>query len=222
MMKILLADDFALLREDLCETLGAQPDMEVVGAAESGAQVQEMAQKLDFDVLLIDIEMENTTAGIRAAENILAEKPDAIVIFLTAHETENMILMSMGAGAVDYVVKGCPDEELLEHIRKAYEGEPMLDARVQHMVLKEYSRLRHNETSLLYFVNTLSLLTPTERELVRYLLQGLNARQISEVRVVAQDTVKTQIHSIREKFGCARTKEIVLRIREVGLEYLLR
>ena len=129
MMKILLADDFALLREDLCETLGAQPDMEVVGAAESGAQVQEMAQKLDFDVLLIDIEMENTTAGIHAAENILAERPDVIVIFLTAHETENMILMSMGAGAVDYVVKGCPDEELLEHIRKAYEGEPMLDAR---------------------------------------------------------------------------------------------
>lgn len=107
MMKILLADDFALLREDLCETLGTQPDMEVVGAAESGAQVQEMAQKLDFDVLLIDIEMENTTAGIHAAENILAEKPDTIVIFLTAHETENMILMSMGAGAVDYVVKGC-------------------------------------------------------------------------------------------------------------------
>jgi len=49
MMKILLADDFALLREDLCETLGAQPDMEVVGAAESGAQVQEMAQKLDME-----------------------------------------------------------------------------------------------------------------------------------------------------------------------------
>ena len=65
MMKILLADDFALLREDLCETLGAQPDMEVVGAAESGAQVQEMAQKLDFDVLLIDIEMENTQAFTR-------------------------------------------------------------------------------------------------------------------------------------------------------------
>ena len=57
---------------------------------------------------------------------------------------------------------------------------------------------------------------------IRDRLQGLNARQISEVRVVAQDTVKTQIHSIREKFGCARTKEIVLRIRELGLEYLFR
>ena len=149
MMKILLADDFALLREDLCETLGAQPDMEVVGAAESGAQVQEMAQKLDFDVLLIDIEMENTTAGIRAAENILAEKPDVIVIFLTAHETENMILMSMGAGAVDYVVKGCPDEELLEHIRKAYEGAPLLGARGQQGVVFEDAGLRRSGESLL-------------------------------------------------------------------------
>ena len=123
MMKILIADDFELLREDLCDTLGAQADMEVVGAAQSGAQVEEMAARLDFDVLLIDIEMENTTAGIHAAENILAEKPDTIVIFLTAHETENMILMSMGAGAVDYVVKGCrvPDA-VRRRDRVAYRG----------------------------------------------------------------------------------------------------
>ena len=213
MMKILLADDFALLREDLCETLGAQPDMEVVGAAESGAQVQEMAQKLDFDVLLIDIEMENTTAGIHAAENILAEKPDAIVIFLTAHETENMILMSMGAGAVDYVVKGCPDEELLEHIRKAYEGEPMLDARVQHMVLKEYSRLRRSEKSLLFFINN-------ERSLVRYLLDGMKVKDIAAARCVEVVTVKTQIKGLLRKFGCTRTKEIVEMIHELGVEHL--
>lgn len=133
-----------------------------------------------------------------------------------------MILTAMATGAVDYFVKGSQDEWLFEHIRMAYAGNPTMSERTQRVMLQEYSRLRHNETSLLYFVNTLSLLTPTERELVRYLLQGLNARQISEVRVVAQDTVKTQIHSIREKFGCARTKEIVLRIRELGLEYLFR
>ena len=191
MMKILLADDFALLREDLCETLGAQPDMEVVGAAESGAQVQEMAQK-----------------------------PDTIVIFLTAHETENMILMSMGAGAVDYVVKGCPDEELLEHIRKAYEGEPMLDARVQHMVLKEYSRLRRSEKSLLFFINNVSQLTPAERSLVRYLLDGMKVKDIAAARCVEVVTVKTQIKGLLRKFGCTRTKEIVEMIHELGVEHL--
>ena len=220
MMKILIADDFELLREDLCDTLGAQADMEVVGAAQSGAQVEEMAARLDFDVLLIDIEMENTTAGIRAAENILAEKPDTIVIFLTAHETENMILMSMGAGAVDYVVKGCAEEELLEHIRKAYEGEPMLDARVQHMVLKEYSRLRRSEKRLLFFINNVSQLTPAERSLVRYLLDGMKVKDIAAARCVEVVTVKTQIKGLLRKFGCTRTKEIVEMIHELGVEHL--
>ena len=96
-----------------------------------------------------------------------------------------MILTAMATGAVDYFVKGSQDEWLFEHIRMAYAGNPTMSERTQRVMLQEYSRLRHNETSLLYFVNTLSLLTPTERELVRYLLQGLNARQISEVRVVA-------------------------------------
>ena len=164
--------------------------------------------------------MENTTAGIHAAENILAEKPDAIVIFLTAHETENMILMSMGAGAVDYVVKGCPDEELLEHIRKAYEGEPMLDARVQHMVLKEYSRLRRSEKSLLFFINNVSQLTPAERSLVRYLLDGMKVKDIAAARCVEVVTVKTQIKGLLRKFGCTRTKEIVEMIHELGVEHL--
>ena len=95
-----------------------------------------------------------------------------------------------------------------------------MSQKTQGVMLREYSRLRRNENSLLYFVNTLSLLTPTERELIRHLLQGRNVRQISEVRMVEQDTVKTQIHSIREKFGCSRTKEIVQLIHELQLEHL--
>ncbi len=220
MIKILIADDFALLREDICDTLNAQEDMQVVGTAESGAQAEKLAAETDYDVILMDIEMETTTAGIHAAENILAENPDAIVIFLTAHETENMILMSMGAGAVDYVVKGCPEDELLLHIRKAYEGEPMLGARVQRTVLKEYSRLRRSEKSLLFFINNVSQLTPAERSLVRYLLDGMKVKDIANARCVEVVTVKTQIKGLLRKFGCTRTKEIVEMIRELNVEHL--
>ena len=220
MIKILIADDFALLREDLCDTLNAQEDMQVVGAAESGAQAEKLAAETEYDVILMDIEMETTTAGIHAAENILAENPDAIVIFLTAHETENMILMSMGAGAVDYVVKGCPEDELLLHIRKAYDGEPLLGARVQPTVLKEYSRLRRSEKSLLFFINNVSQLTPAERSLVRYLLDGMKVQDIANARCVEVVTVKTQIKGLLRKFGCTRTKEIVEMIRELNVEHL--
>ncbi|MBR3763948.1 MAG: response regulator transcription factor [Clostridia bacterium] len=219
-IRVLIADDFQLLREDMAETLTAAGDMEVVGQAGSGAEIVQLAQTTDFDVILMDIEMEDTTAGIRATEEILAVKPDATIIFLTAHETENMILMSMGAGAVDYVVKGCPEEEILRHVRAAWEGEPLLDARIQSAVLKEYSRLRRSEQSLLFFVHSVSQLTPAERALVRYLLEGRKVKEIAQIRCVEQVTVKTQIKGLLRKFGCSRSKEIVEMIRQLHVEHL--
>ena len=173
----------------------------------------------EFDLVLLDINLPDGN-GFELCKLIKPQHPDTIVIFLTAHETENMILMSMGAGAVDYVVKGCAEEELLEHIRKAYEGEPMLDARVQHMVLKEYSRLRRSEKSLLFFINNVSQLTPAERSLVRYLLDGMKVKDIAAARCVEVVTVKTQIKGLLRKFGCTRTKEIVEMIHELGVEHL--
>lgn len=219
-MRILIAEDFDLLREDLRAILSAQPDMEVVGEAATGAELVRLAEQREFDLALVDIEMENPTAGIRAAEQILDQQPDKLLIFLTAHETENMILMSMGAGAVDYIVKGVSDEELLLHIRKAWAGEPMLEKRIQHAVLKEYTRLRRSEQSLLFFINNVSQLTPAERALVRYLLDGKKIREIAQERCVEQVTVKTQVKSLLRKFGCSRTKEIVSMIRDLNVQHL--
>ena len=122
-IRVLVAEDFQLLREDLCETLSAQEDIEVVGQAASGAEIVRLARETEFDIILMDIEMESTTAGIRATEAILQEKPDSVIIFLTAHETDEMILLSMGAGAADYIVKGISDEEILRHLRLAAKGE---------------------------------------------------------------------------------------------------
>ena len=206
---LIVAEDFDLLREDLCETINAQADMEVVGEAASGAALVALAREKDFDVALVDIEMEHATAGICAAEIISKEKPQVRIIFLTAHETENMILMSMAAGAVDYIVKGGAQEEILQHIRAAYQDEPMLDARVQQTVLKEYSRLRRSEASLLFFINNVGKLTPAEKQLVRCLLQGYKVKEIAQLRSVEVVTVKTQIKGLLRKFGCSRTKEIV-------------
>ena len=220
MTRILVAEDFDIIREDLCDTLNAQDDMSVVGQAASGAQAVALDGEVDCDLVLMDIEMETTPAGIHAAEEILESHPDVMVIFLTAHETEDMILTSMGAGAVDYIVKGCPDEELLLHIRSAVAGRPMLDAKIQNMLLKEYSRLRSSEKSLLFFINSVSKLTAAERELVRLLLEDKKLKEIASLRCVELVTVKTQIKSLLRKFGCSRTKEIVETIRELNVAHL--
>lgn len=220
MIRILVAEDFDLIREDLCDTLEQQEDMTVVGSAATGEAIQALALEHDFDLILMDIEMETTTAGIRATERILEQKPEAKVLFLTAHETDNMVLTSMGAGAVDYIVKGCDDAELFRHIRSAYAGQPLLDGKIQNLLLKEYSRLRTSERSLLFFISTVSQLTAAERELVRLLLEDRKVKEIAAIRCVEVVTVKTQIKSLLHKFGCTRTKEIVNTIRELNVTHL--
>ena len=87
MIRILVAEDFDLIREDLCDVLNQQEDMTVVGSAASGKEIEALALETDFDLVLMDIEMETTTAGIHATEHILEHKPEAKVLFLTAHET---------------------------------------------------------------------------------------------------------------------------------------
>lgn len=220
MIRILVAEDFDLLREDLCDTINQQTDMNVVGCASTGREMETLARQIPADLILMDIEMETTTAGIRATEHILECNPELKVIFLTAHETDNMILTSMGAGAVDYIVKGLPDEELLLHIRSAIAGRPMLEAKIQNLLLKEYSRLRSSERSLLFFISTVSQLTGAERELVRLLLNGKKVKEIADIRCVEVVTVKTQVKSLLRKFGCTRTKEIVEIIRELNVAHL--
>ena len=135
-------------------------------------------------------------------------------------DTDRMILTAMATGAVDYIVKGAEDEEVLAHIRAAAAGHPMLNARVQSTVIREYDRLRRSEQSLLFFINNVSQLTSAERELVRLLLQDKKVKEIAAIRCVEVVTVKTQIKGLLHKFGCTRTKEIVEMIRQLNISHL--
>ena len=221
-IQVMVAEDIPLLLEDFCDTVSRAGDMEIAGAALTGQEITRLALERDCDVILMDIEMETMQAGILAAEAIHQRKPEVKIIFLTAHETEDIILSAMASGAVDYVVKGCEEEVLLEHIRKAYADEPALERHVQQIVMREYSRLHQSERSLIFFISNVARLTPAERELVRLLLQGLKVQEIAQARCVEVVTVKTQIKGLLNKFGCTRTKEIVALIRQMGLEHLFR
>lgn len=221
-IKIMIADDFQLLLEDMTELIDIQSDMKVVGTAKSGKEIVELAESTDFDLILMDIEMETTTAGIKATEIIRDRNQGAQIIFLTAHETKEMILTAMGTGAIDYIVKGVPEEDVIYHIRSAYSGKPLMEGKIQEIVMQEYKRLRQNEKSLLFFITNISKLTVTERELIRYLLQGMKINAIAKVRGVEVVTVKTQINKLLKKFGVSRTKEIVKTIVDLNLAHLFK
>lgn len=218
--KILIADDFQIIREDLTDLINSQPDMEVLGTASSGKEIVNLAKETAFDLILMDIEMESMNAGIKATEKIRELNPEAAVIFLTAHETREMIVTAMGAGALDYLVKGCDDEKMLYHIRCALEGNPIMSNKIHETVMQEYARLQKSEKSLLFFINNISKLTSTEREIIKLLLQGYKVNEIAGVRCVEASTIKTQIKGLLRKFGCSRTKEIVQNIKELNIEHL--
>ena len=220
MIRVLIAEDFDLLRRDMVDLINEQEDMDVVGDAASGAEIVELAKTVDCDVILMDIEMEHISAGVQAAEKIRDLKPDVKVMYLTAHDNDQTIITAMATGAVDYIVKGCPDMEVLQHIRAAMSGYPMLDSKVQNTVLQEFNRLRHSEQSLLFFINNVSQLTSTERELVKLLLQNKKVKEIAAIRCVEVVTIKTQIKGLLHKFGCTRSKEIVEMIRQMNIEHL--
>ncbi len=216
-IKIMIADDFPLLVEDLCELIERQ---EVAGTANSGKKIVELAKNTEFDIILMDIEMENLNAGITATEQLRELLGDISVIFLTVHDTNEMILTAMGAGAVDYLVKGCSEEEILNHIRSAYAGNPIMERKVHDTVMREYVRLQKSEKSLLFFINNLSRLTAAERELIKKLLEGKTVKEIAKERCVETVTIKTQIKGLLRKFGCSRTREVIKMIEDLNITHL--
>ena len=220
MIKVAIVEDFELIREDLKELIDSQEDIQVVWAAETGVQAVELAGKEATDIILMDIEMETINAGILAAEKIRDKNSEQKIIFMTAHETNEMIITAMGTGAVDYLVKGEDSEEILSHIRNAFAGRATMNSRIQETIMREYSRLQRSERSLLFFIHNVSQLTAAERELVKLLLEGMKVKEIAQVRCVEMITVKTQIKSLLRKFGCSRTKEIVSMIRDLNLSHL--
>lgn len=208
------------MREDLKEQLEKDGEIEVVGCVSSGREIEELAAAVDADIILMDIEMETVNAGILAAEHIRDIKPDQKIIYLTAHETEKIIITAMGTGAVDYVVKGVDMSVVIEHIKAAWAGRPIMESRIRETVMNEYKRLQRSEQSLLFFINNVSQLTAAERELVRLLLEDKKVKEIAQIRCVEVITVKTQIKSLLRKFGCSRSREIVSLIRALNLSHL--
>lgn len=219
-IRIMIAEDFDIIRKEFVNIINSNEDMEVVGEAGSGHEIVELARRIPADIILMDIEMEDTCSGIRAAETIISENINCQIIFLTIHENEEIVYSALSTGAADYLIKTSPPELITGHIRNVYRGTPQLESKIQNFMRKEFVRLRHSENSLLYFITHLSSLTPAEKDLVRLLLEEKKVEEIAKIRTVEVVTIKTQIKGLLTKFGCHRTKEIVKMLRDMKLDKL--
>jgi DNA-binding NarL/FixJ family response regulator len=188
-IRVLLAEDHAVVRGGLLQLLGDLDEMDVVGAATGGAEAVELAAEHQPDVVLMDLEMPGMD-GIEATRRIRAADPEINVVVLTAFSDRGRILDAIDAGAVGYLLKDAEPDELIRGLQAAARGEsPLAPKAAQALVAARAEQQGDPE------------LTPREREVLALLADGLPNKLIARRLDISEKTVKAHLTSIFQRIG---------------------
>ena len=220
-IRIMIADDNLEIRSYFSNILTHETDMELAGCASSGAEAIRMARELKPDIILMDIQMETRVAGIAASKQIIEEMPGTKIIILTILEDDDLLFQAYCAGVTDYIIKTDSISQILTSVRNAYQNQFILRPQYAEKIVVELKRVKEEQMSLLYSLNMLTKLSNSEFEVLKCLYQGMNARQIYEARFVSLGTVKTQIHSILQKFGLKSMNEVIKQLKVIRFDYII-
>lgn len=198
-IKIYLADDHKILRESLMMLLGQEDDIEVVGEAQDGIEVERQIQNQDVDILILDISMPKRS-GLDVAKNLLKQNPNLQIIFLTMHKSEEILAEAFESGAKGYVLKENAFEELIKAIHVVREGKVYVSSVLAPTLLHGFlaNERKGNDLSL------------REREILKLIAEGYSNKEISEMLVISIKTVETHRANIMRKNNFKNITELVL------------
>lgn len=195
-IRVLVADDHAIIREGLRVMLGNQPDMEVVGTAANGREAVGLVDEHVPDVVVIDISMPELN-GIEAISQMLPRHPHIKVIVLSIHETKPYVYRTLKAGAKGYLIKETAGLEVVDAVRAVYRGERYLSQRISDL-LTDVS-FRNLEVSM--EVSPLEQLSPREREILQLVAEGKTSQEIAVRLSISPKTVDTYRSRLMGKIG---------------------
>ncbi|MFI6279920.1 response regulator [Streptomyces sp. NPDC050988] len=213
MIRVLVADDEALMRVGIRLILENADDIEVVAEAGDGLEAAAACRTHDIDVALLDIQMP-TRDGIAAAEDIARLSPRTCVVMLTAFGEEASVTRALRAGASGFLLKDTGPAELIRAVRLAAKGEPVLAPRITRQLLERHVRSgRDTEAAL----RRTEELTPAERDVLRLLGTGLSNAEIADQLYMSAGTVKAHISRILTRTGCANRVQAAVLAHDAGL-----
>jgi DNA-binding NarL/FixJ family response regulator len=202
-IRVLLADDHAILRDGIRALLEDEPDMLVVGEAEDGHTAVRLIGELAPDVVLLDIGMPLLN-GLDAARQIKRDYPKTRVLILTMHENEEYVRQVLASGALGYILKDAAASDLLEAIRAVHRGEAVLSPAITRLVIEDY--LRWGDLQSTQQENDLS---PREREVLQLIAEGYTNKQIAEILVISVKTVQTHRTNLMSKLDLHDRGELI-------------
>jgi DNA-binding NarL/FixJ family response regulator len=203
MMRILLVDDHALFREGVYGLLASQPDLRVVGQGGSVSEAIDLARRLQPDLILMDFGLPDGS-GLDATTAILAELPQAKIVFLTFHDDDDRLFAAIRAGAKGYLLKDVSSAELLAYLRGVAEGQAALTPVMTARILEEFARQPRPKAQA---QGADAGLTPREREVLAQLATGASNHDIARRLVISENTVKNHVRSILAKLNLQNRRQ---------------
>ncbi|MDA1362138.1 response regulator transcription factor [Glycomyces luteolus] len=215
-IRVLLADDQALIRAGFAMIIGSEPDLEIVGEAANGREAVELARSERADVVLMDIRMPEVD-GIEATERIAADDDLAGVriLVLTTFENDDNVVLALRAGASGFLGKGVEPADLVRAIRVVASGEALLSPKATRSMIGRF--LSQNEPGPLPTPEPLAALTEREREVLALAAHGLSNDDIAAKLYLSPLTAKTHVNRAMTKLGARDRAQLVVIAYQAGL-----
>jgi DNA-binding NarL/FixJ family response regulator len=213
-IRVLIADDEALVRRGFTMLLGAEPDLEVVGEAADGGAAVQLATSLNVDVVLMDIRMPGID-GIEATRRISTVAARPRIIMVTTFGLDEYVFQALRAGASGFLLKNTPPEQLAEAIRLVDQGNALLAPEVTRSLIEAFARTPDPAAPPPEQLRV--MLTPRELEVLTLLARGLSNTEIADALVVAEATAKTHVGHILTKLDLRDRTQAVVLAYESGL-----
>ena len=195
-IRIVVADNHAIIREGLRIMLGNQPDMEVVAIAANGREAIRLVDEHEPDVAVMDISMPELN-GIEAMQQMVPRHPRMQVVVLSIHETKPYVYRALKAGATGYLIKETAGLEVVDAVRAVQHGERYLSQRIADLLATE----SFQKLEAFIEVSPLEVLSPREREILQLVAEGKTSQEIAERLSISPKTVDTYRSRLMHKIG---------------------